>query len=401
MRTGALSQAYGIRLLFKPRVQRALLITLLVVFLAVRAFQFFAFTGVIQWGYDLSAYWRAAQAVLDGGSPYAPFQLAGAYSPQQQFLYVYPPFLAVLVAPLAAVVDDYRLANWLWAALGAAILAVVVVLVARRERLARGFDLFLLVVAAFAYAPVVSELIIGNVHLLILGLLAGAWLALGRRSVGGDTAAGVLVAVAALIKVFPVLLVLWFLVTGRIRAAVASLVAMVVLVLATLPVTGLGPWLDYPTVLANLGPPTELTDVLAPTVWLAAVMPPLVAQALVTLVGIAVVVWAARQRSEPVSFAVAVTVCVLIAPALYPHYLAILVLPMLLALRYAPPAGWVGLVWLSAMGGGPEVFGDAAWIVNRAVPALGAVVLIAGLIRFGRQNASPAREGLPAAEADT
>ena len=386
MRTGALSQAYGIRLLFKPRVQRALLITLLVVFLAVRVFQFLAFTGVIQWGYDLSAYWRAAQAVLDGGSPYAPFQLAGSYSPQQQFLYVYPPFLAVLVAPFAAVLDDYRSANWLWAAVGAVILAVAVVMVARRERLARGFDLVLLVAAAFAYAPVVSELNIGNVHLLILGLLAGAWLALGRRSAGGDTAAGVLVAVAALIKVFPALLVLWFLVTGRVRAAVASLVAMVVLVLATLPVTGLGPWLDYPTVLANLGPPTELTDVLAPTVWLATVMPSLVAQALVTVVGIAVVVWTARRRSEPVSFAVAVTVSVLIAPALYPHYLAILVLPMLFALRFAPPAWWVGLVWLSAMGGGPEVFGDLAWIANRVVPLLGALLLVAGLAWFGRER---------------
>ena len=74
-------------------------------------------------------------------------------------------------------------------------------------------------------------------------------------------------------------------------------------------------------------------------------LPPLVAQALVTLVGIAVVVWAARRGSESVSFAVAVSVSVLIAPALYPHYLAILVLPMLLALRFAPRpggSGWSG-----------------------------------------------------------
>ncbi len=106
---------------------------------------------------------------------------------------------------------------------------------------------------------------------------------------------------------------------------------MAVLAAATWPVTGLGPWLDYPTVLLNLGPPNELANALAPTVWLSEVMPRLAARVVVTIVGVAVVVWAARRRSEAISFGVAVAISVLIAPALYPHYLAILVLPMLLA----------------------------------------------------------------------
>ena len=75
-------------------------------------------------------------------------------------------------------------------AAGALITIASVVFVARRERLARGVDLALLVGVMFAYAPVVSELIIGNVHLLVLGLLAGAWLAVRRGSGGGDLAAG-------------------------------------------------------------------------------------------------------------------------------------------------------------------------------------------------------------------
>ena len=60
--------------------------------------------------------------------------------------------------------------------------------------------------------------------------------------------------------------------------------------------TGLQPWLDYPTVLLNLGAPTELTDVLAPTVCLSAVMPSAVARSIVIVAGLAVVVWAARRR---------------------------------------------------------------------------------------------------------
>lgn len=397
MRTGALSQAYGIRLLFKPRVQRIGLITLLAVFLSVRVFQFFYFSDVIQWGYDLSFYWRAGQHILDGQPIYAPFQLAGPYPPQGvDYEYLYPPFLAVVVAPLVAVIGDYRAANWLWAGLGAVILALAVVLMARRERLARGVDLALLVGAAFAYAPVVSELIIGNVHLLILGLLAGAWLAVARGTARGEVVAGAFVGVAALIKVFPGLVILWFLLTGRFRAAAAAVVTMAVLALATLPVIGLGPWLDYPTVLANLGPPTELTDVLAPTVWLSAVMPPLVARVLVTIIGIATVAWVARRRSDEAGFAVTVVVSLLIAPALYPHYLAIMVLPLLFALRLRLPAVQVGVVFMSATGGGPEVFGDAAWIVNRALPTIGALLLIAGLIWFGRaRDARPLNVASP------
>lgn len=394
MGMGRFSQAYGIRLLFEPRVQRLALVVLLVAILPIRAFQLFGLSADIGWGYDLSFYWRAGQHILDGQSVYAPFQLTGPYPPQGvDYEYLYPPFLAVAVAPLVALVADDHAANWLWMAIGAVILVLSVVFVARRERLARGFDLALLVGVMFAYAPVVSELIIGNVHLLILGLFAGAWLAVRQGTARGEIVAGACIGIAALIKVFPGLVILWFLLTRRYRAAAATLVTTAVLAVATLPVTGLQAWLDYPTVLANLGPPTELTDVLAPTVWLSAVMPALVARVLVTVVGIVVVIWAARQRSEPISFAVTVAISVLIAPALFPHYLAILVLPLVLALRYAPPAAWVVLVWASASGGVVEVFGDATWIVNRAIPTIGALALVAGLIWFGQTvSRDPARD---------
>jgi hypothetical protein len=120
-----------------------------------------------------------------------------------------------------------------------------------------------------------------------------------------------------------------------------------------------------------------------------------VARVIVAIAGLVVVAWAARRRDEPISFAVTVAVSVLVAPALYPHYLAILVLPMILALRHAPPVAWVGLVWLSALGGGSEVFGDAAWIANRAVPTIGALALVGGLLWFGRRREGEVASGLP------
>jgi uncharacterized membrane protein len=390
LRRDRLSRAYGLRLLFEPRIQRiGLLVLLVAALLPIRVFQLFGLSGNVAWGYDLTFYWRAAQHVLDGQSVYAPFQLAGPYPPQGvAYEYLYPPFLAVALAPIVAVFPDQHAANWLWMAAGFVILALSVAFVMRREQIARGFDHVLLLGVMLAYAPVVSELIIGNVHLLILGLLSGAWLAIRRGTSRSEMAAGALVGIATLIKVFPGLLLLWFLLTGRTRAFVAGLATMIVLMLVTLPVVGVQPWLDYPAVLLNLGAPTELTDVLAPTAFLSEVLPALAAKLIVVGIGLALVVWSARRRSDAISFAIAVATSVLVSPALYPHYLAILVLPMLLAVRYAPPLWWVALVWLSATGGGPEVFGDLTWIANRLVPMLGGLLLVAGLAWNGREVSS-------------
>ena len=67
------------------------------------------------------------------------------------------------------------------------------------------------------------------------------------------------------------------------------------------------------------------------------------------------------------------------APALYHHYLAILVLPLLLALRWAPPWGWVAVAYLAMFGGEQAALGEASWVVNRLLPTLGALLLLGGL----------------------
>ena len=190
-------------------------------------------------------------------------------------------------------------------------------------------------------------------------------------------------------------LILWFLLTGRPRAAIAALASIAVLALITLPFTGLEPWLQYPSVLLNLGSPTDTQDVLAPSVWLSAAMPPLLARIVVTVTGLAIFAWAVARRSEPVSFAVAVAVSILIAPALYQHYLALLVLPMLLALRFAPQVAWVAVAFVLLSGGEQEALGDWVWIVNRALPTFGAILVVAGLLVLGERR-SPAPEAQPA-----
>lgn len=416
------ANAYGLRLLRQPRVRLAILILLAVVVMAYRVLQLAALTSQIQWGYDFSAYWAAAGHLLAGASIYTPEQLAGPYAPQVRFLYLYAPPVAAAVAPLAALFPtDYRAAAWVWSAIGAVVLVWSVLALARSERLAERFPIlegrgrWLLVAAAFAFPPVVGELVMGNVHLLLLGLLTLAWLGIRRADAHGDLLAGAAVGIAAVIKVFPGALLVWFLLTRRYRAAAGFAIGAGAFILITLPFTGLEPWRQFPTVLANLSAPSDTTDTLAPTVWLAPYLGFTVARVVVTLAGLGILAWSATRlaatRPAPVSdyptritnemskpsaptaaarsFAIAVTISVLVAPALYHHYLALLVLPFVLALGAGVRLRWLALAYFLMWGGQQAALGDLSFIVNRAAPTAGALVLLGALLPRPRAVPGP------------
>jgi hypothetical protein len=394
------ANAYGFRLLRQPRVRLAILVLLLVVALAYRALQFVLLTGQIQWGYDFSAYWSAASHLLAGEPLYSAAQLAGPYAPQVQYLYLYPPPVAAVVAPLASLFPtDYRAAAWVWSGLGAAVLVLSVLALGRSERLAERFPLlgafggrgpWLLVGAALAFAPVVGELVMGNVHLLLLGLLTVAWLGIRRGDSTGELGAGIAIGVATVVKVFPGLLLVWLLLTRRFRAAAGVVIGALAFIAVTLPFTGVQPWLDFPTVLLNLSAPSDTTDTLAPTVWLAPYLGFTGARIVVTtaalllLVGVSIGARhdlpSARQAVVARSFGAAVVLSVLVAPALYHHYLALLVLPFLLALGAGVPLRYLAGAYFLLWGGQQNALGDLAWIVNRALPTAGALLLLAALL---------------------
>jgi Glycosyltransferase family 87 len=417
------SNVYGLRLLAKPGVQRIALGLLATIVLGYRMLQLIGFTADIQWGYDFSFYWTAATHVLHGEPIYSAAQLAGPYAPQGQEGFLYPPPFAAVLAPLAALLPaDPRAANWLWFGIGLVILVVSVLAVARAEGLAgpnarfallRGRGAWWLVAGALALPPIIAELVLGNVHLEILGLLSLAWLGLRRGTPNGEAVAGVAIGIAALMKVFPGLLVLWLLASRRYRAALAAVVAAVAVTLITLPVTGVQPWLDYPTVLANLGAPSDTTDTLAPTVWLAPVVGFGLARLLVTTAGVLLVLglgWraggsgsapgasdnsAANRATLAASFGAAVAASVLIAPAVYQHYLAILVLPLLLGLAAGVRLRWLALAYLAMWGGKQAALGDLGWLLNKGLPTLGALLVLALLVQRVGRLAGGARSAEP------
>ena len=194
---------------------------------------------------------------------------------------------------------------------------------------------------------------------------------------------------------------MWLLLVGRYRAFVASLVTLGALVLVTLPVVGLRPWLDYPTVLLNLGAPVEFGHVLAPSAWLWAVMPEPLARAIVLTTAGIVLVYATLHRTEPVSFGIAVALSILIAPALYHHYLAIMILPLLIGLRHTTNVAWVFLAFILMSVGGQSIEGDAMWLGSRAFPTIGALLVVAGLLIWGERRNTPQPAPTPALAAGT
>jgi alpha-1,2-mannosyltransferase len=389
--TIAWRDVWGLRVFANPRFVRVLLSVLVVIALFYRFNQARIFVAGPQWGYDFSAYWLAGRHVLTGQPLYTATQLAGPYEPQQQgqFLYLYPPFLAVAVSPLAALFSaDYGAAMAVWALLGTVAVILVVLGVASVERLTRdAWQAAMLVGGAFAFPPLVAELILGNVHVLLLALFAIAWVGT-RRGRTGEALAGVAVGGATLVKLFPAVVVVWLLVTRRWRAAVWAVAGAVGLALLTLPIVGLQPWLDYPRAILNLGAPAVVTDALAPSLWLSAIMPPLIARALVLAAALIAVVWSASRLDERASYGIAVGVSVLAAPSVFQHYLAIMVLPLLLGLsvtRDRPPAARLalGASYLAMWPGQQPLLGAWSWVLNRALPTLGAIGVPAVLARWG------------------
>ena len=156
---------------------------------------------------DFLVYRQAGQDVLHGFSPYRD---TGGLP------FTYPPAAAYLAGVFAL------LPAWLGAAVFAganlAAYALVVVLVARRLGMPRAHQ-FVWLGAGLALAPLERHLSLGQVNLLLMGLVVIDLLALPARG------RGVLIGLAAAVKVVPGVFVLLLLVRGE-RAASARALAV-------------------------------------------------------------------------------------------------------------------------------------------------------------------------------
>ena len=154
---------------------------------------------------DFLVYRQAGQDVLDGLSPYRD---TGGLP------FTYPPVAAYLARVLALLPEGLGAAALTVANLAA--YALVVVLVARRLGMPRA-HLFVWLGGGIALAPQARHLSLGQVNLLLMGLVVVDLLALPTRG------RGVLIGLAAAVKVVPGVFVLLLLIRGERAAAARAL----------------------------------------------------------------------------------------------------------------------------------------------------------------------------------
>ncbi|MEU4427103.1 glycosyltransferase 87 family protein [Actinoplanes sp. NPDC024001] len=194
---------------------------------------------------DLYAYRHGGRLVLDG------LPLYGSRDPQTNLRFTYPPFAAVLLAPLALVPS--WLAAALWTAVSVAALAGVILVASRAlGRTVSGWQVALLTVGALALEPVWQNLTFAQINLvLMLAVLVDLAQPHRRWS-------GVLVGIAAGVKLTPLLFVVFLVLVGRRMAAgraVLAFAATVVIGLAVLPGSAKAYWTHNLIKAGRVGPP--------------------------------------------------------------------------------------------------------------------------------------------------
>ena len=298
---------------------------------------------------DLYVYRYGGRAVLDGLSLYE------ADDPVTGYPFTYPPFAAVVMVPLALLPVSLLAALWTAASVGA--LAAVVVVVRRAlGRPAPGWLVALPAGAAVALEPVWQNLSFGQVNtLLMLAVLVDLSGPERRWS-------GVLVGIAAGLKLTPLVFVVLLVLVGRRTAAgraVAAFAGTVAVGFVVMPAASVSYWTDGLFDASRVGPPalahnqsvygalSRLLDGEPPTLLWLAVAAPLALAAL--LLGARW--WRAGDRMLGACLgAVAMLVA---SPVSWSHHW-VWVLPVALVLWER--SRWASVAWLAVFAARPVVW---------------------------------------------
>jgi alpha-1,2-mannosyltransferase len=268
-------------------------------------------------GFDFLAYHQAANRVLAGERLYDPtVQQTGGFG-----LFYYPPPFVLAVLPFALL--PAATATWLWIGASMAMLVAGVALLPVRVTV-RWATLLL---AGLSW-PVAYALKLGQVGPLLFLLFAIGWRWLDRPLAVG--AAG---ALGAIVKIQPGLILVWALLTRRLRAVVLGGAILVVAALAaTVVLGGIGVWQDYVALIRNVSDPITTPHNFTPgaAAYQAGVPAGLATaiQLLSSILVVAAVILAALRAPADASLLVAIVASQLLSPVLWDHYAMLLLLPV-------------------------------------------------------------------------
>ncbi len=221
---------YGIRRLYEASFRDRVLLMLVI---GVGAY--YVTWSAVQWltltpeslRFDFVNYFGGAQAAAHGTDIYADFKRSWG-TQAWVVAYIYPPFFALVLAPLTSLGLLAAARIWLLAVQAAFIASLVLILRIHPELTRGGRRLLLL--ASLGFMPVYLNLKFQQVATVWLLLItATLWAALRRRT----GLAGVFIAAAASLKVTPIFLIPLFARLGRWRIAVMGSVMLVALTVIT------------------------------------------------------------------------------------------------------------------------------------------------------------------------
>lgn len=319
---------------------------------------------------DFTQDYMAARALLAGHSIYDLFpaqDLAAQGLRAEALANYHPPFNALLFLPLALL--PYQAAAVLWTLLLLLLYLLIGAIVVRELGIAVPAHVAPLAIGlSLLWYPFQFNIILGQLSLPLAACVVGAWALLDRRR---DGLAGALIGLAALIKLFPALLLLYLLLRRRWRALGAALLTIAAGMVITVAVVGLGDTLRYQNEIVALNVADFRASVLnvslsavfnrmfagdihvsplvaAPA--LAALLTALADFALVLLLARATLRRHATRHDDAVVYALYCVAMPLLSPTSWSHSFPLLALPLgLLALRLRarPSRRWIQIAVLT------------------------------------------------------
>jgi alpha-1,2-mannosyltransferase len=302
---------------------------------------------------DLRQFVGAAEAILDGESPYLP---AGVPLTEWGGPYPYPPLPALAAIPLTVLPVDVA-GVLVMAALVAAALATLRVL---------GVSDWRCYGLALLWPPVLSAVQTGNVTLWF-GLAAALAWRYRDRLLPVSASIGLTLAV----KFFLWPLVVWLAATRRLAGAVLSCLVGAALLLVSWAVIGFAGLVDYPDLVRRLEDTVGEDSYTLYIVGLDLGLPSGAARGLWLLLGLgllAAVVVLGRRGDERSAFLLALAASIALTPIVWLHYFALLLVVVALA---QPRLGFVWFVPLTMVitpgSGHPSPFETAATLAIAAL----------------------------------
>jgi hypothetical protein len=313
----------------------------------------------------------------------------------------HPPTSVLLAIPLAGL--DFADALPLWNLLSLLALVASAALIVHQLDLPFSFwDLLPAVTILLLCYPFQHQMVQGQLNLVLLLLITGAWAA--DRS-AYPIVAGVLVALATAIKLYPGFLFLYFVLRGRWRSVTAGSLAFVSITALTALVLGPQAYADY---FLRVLPGTSLWrgdwhNLSLSGLWFKLFDPrkqlppveihPLLWSSLLAWMGMAtsaaalvfalyrIVPRVSSLKDADLAFALCIVAMLLVSPITWDHYLLLLILPLCILWRRLPPGSY-----------GREVFIVSIFILcwePMMVAEHGLILLDAARSRSGEWIATP------------